>query len=77
MVKHHVMYCAGRHVPEARRRRLIVQTTSTTSTLGDATCRESQPPEDAVIEPVQDPDAEARRQWLSTAAWPEIVFATT
>ena len=54
-----------------------MQTTSATSTTGDATCRESQRSEDAVVEPVHDPDAEARRQWLSTAAWPEIVFATT
>jgi hypothetical protein len=71
------MYCPGRHVPEARRRRLIVQTTSTTSPNGEATCRESQPSEDVGVEPAHDPDAEARRQWLATAAWPEIVFATT
>ena len=54
-----------------------MQTTSTTSPNGEATCREPQPSEDVGVEPAHDPDAEARRHWLATAAWPEIVFATT
>ena len=61
--------------------------TTTHSPIGDVMCRDTPPPE-PVIEPVIEPlfppplfpprdaDAEARRAWLVSSPWPEVVFAS-
>jgi hypothetical protein len=56
-----------------------VQTTTTTSPTGADRCAD-----DALEAPVaapaggagEDTEAEARRRWLATSAWPEVAFAT-
>ena len=52
-------------------------TTPTTTPTGAATCAETEPvddrPEGEVAPEVG--EAEARRRWLATAAWPEVAFA--
>lgn len=54
-----------------------MHTTPTTSPHGAATCAEPEVPEATGTEvPAETTEVEARRRWLATAAWPEVVFAT-
>ena len=54
-----------------------MHTTPATTPHGGATCAEPERAEAARTEvPAEAAEAEARRRWLATAAWPEVVFAT-
>ncbi len=53
--------------------------TPTTSPAGAARCTDAEADAQAELRaawPGEDPDDEARRVWLATAAWPEVAFAT-
>ncbi len=54
-----------------------MQTTPTTSPTGAPSCPQAEPSDPSPAPGAsEDTEAEARRQWLATAAWPEVVFAS-
>lgn len=80
MAKHDVMQWTPRQHPSRAVKEATVQTTATTDPRG-ALCADTPTsaspalPSGQPLFPPKDADAEARRRWLASSPWPEVVFA--